>query len=44
VKLEVLEHRFSDGYGKEMKFINWVEVRAVATGRPNLKISWNARP
>jgi len=37
VKLEVLEHRFSDGYGKEMKFINWVEVRAVATGRPNLK-------
>lgn len=44
VKLEVLEHRFSDGYGKEMKFINWVEVRAVATGRPNLKMSWNARP
>lgn len=39
VKLEVLEHRFSDGYGKEMKFLNWVEVRAVATGRPNLRRS-----
>ena len=37
VKLDVLEHRFSDGYGKEMKFINWIEVTAVATGRPGLK-------
>jgi N-methylhydantoinase A/oxoprolinase/acetone carboxylase beta subunit len=37
VKLDVLEHRFSDGYGKEMRFINWIEVTAVATGRPALK-------
>ncbi|MGD0057705.1 MAG: hydantoinase/oxoprolinase family protein [Methanomassiliicoccales archaeon] len=37
VKIEVLEHRFADGYGKEMKFLNWVEVRAIATGRPNLR-------
>ena len=37
VRVEVIEHRFCDGYGKEMKFINWVEVKAVATGKPILK-------
>lgn len=36
VKVEVFERRFSDGYGKEMRFLNWVEVRATATGKPNL--------
>jgi N-methylhydantoinase A/oxoprolinase/acetone carboxylase beta subunit len=38
VRVNVREVRFSDGYGKEMKFINWVEVKATASGRP--KLDW----
>jgi N-methylhydantoinase A/oxoprolinase/acetone carboxylase beta subunit len=37
VKLDVDEHRFCDGYGQEMKFTNWVDVTATATGKPKLK-------
>jgi N-methylhydantoinase A/oxoprolinase/acetone carboxylase beta subunit len=37
VKLDVDEHRFCDGYGQEMKFTNWVDITATATGRPKLK-------
>lgn len=36
VKMDVVEKRFSDGYGKESRFINFVLVRATATGRPKL--------
>lgn len=36
VKVDVVEKRFSDGYGKESRFINFVLVRATATGRPKL--------
>jgi N-methylhydantoinase A/oxoprolinase/acetone carboxylase beta subunit len=36
VKVDVLEKRFSDGYGKESRFVNFVLVRATATGRPKL--------
>ncbi|MEI6797501.1 MAG: hypothetical protein WCK39_11610, partial [Methanomassiliicoccales archaeon] len=39
VRTMVREIRFSDGYGKEMKFINWVEVKSTASGRP--KLDWN---
>ncbi len=39
VRTMVREVRFSDGYGKEMKFINWVEVKSTASGRP--KLDWN---
>lgn len=37
VKLDVDEHRFCDGYGQEMKFTNWVDITATATGKPKLK-------
>jgi N-methylhydantoinase A/oxoprolinase/acetone carboxylase beta subunit len=37
VKLTVDEHRFCDGYGQEMRFTNWVDITATATGRPRLK-------
>jgi len=37
VKVEVDEHRFCDGYGQEMKFTNWVDITATATGKPKLK-------
>jgi len=36
VRLEVIDRRFSDGYGKEMKFINWIDIRATALGKPRL--------
>jgi N-methylhydantoinase A/oxoprolinase/acetone carboxylase beta subunit len=38
VKMDVDEHRFCDGYGQEMKFTNWVDLTATATGKPKLKI------
>lgn len=38
VKLDVDEHRFCDGYGQEMKFTNWVDLTATATGKPKLKM------
>ncbi len=37
VKLDIEESKFCDGYGKEMKFINWVKVKATATGKPKLR-------
>jgi hypothetical protein len=37
VKIDVDEHRFCDGYGQEMKFTNWVDITATATGKPKLK-------
>jgi len=37
VRFDVEESKFCDGYGQEMKFVNWVNVRAVATGRPKLR-------
>jgi len=37
VRTEVEESKFCDGYGQEMKFINWINVRSVATARPRLK-------
>jgi len=37
VRTKVEESKFCDGYGQEMKFINWINVRAVATGKPRLK-------
>ena len=36
VRVEVLEKKFPDGYGKEMKFLNWVDLRFTAMGRPKL--------
>ena len=36
VKIDQIDHKFSDGYGKEMKFISSILVRATATGRPLL--------
>lgn len=36
IKIDIIERRFSDGYGKEMKFINWVDVRATAMGIPKV--------
>jgi N-methylhydantoinase A/oxoprolinase/acetone carboxylase beta subunit len=38
VKLDVDEHRFCDGYGQEMKFTNWVDLTATATGKPKIKL------
>lgn len=38
LNMEVTEHRFCDGYGKEMKFTNWVDVTATAVGKPRMKI------
>lgn len=38
VKLDVDEHRFCDGYGQEMKFTNWVDLTATATGKPMIKL------
>lgn len=38
VKLDVDEHRFCDGYGQEMKFTNWVDLTAIATGKPKIKM------
>ncbi len=37
VKLDVEESKFCDGYGQEMKFTNWIKVKATATGKPKLK-------
>ncbi len=37
VRTEVKETLFSDGYGQEMKFINQVDIRATATGKPRLR-------
>jgi hypothetical protein len=36
VKVERVDVRFSDGYGKEMRFVNAVFVRATGTGKPSL--------
>jgi N-methylhydantoinase A/oxoprolinase/acetone carboxylase beta subunit len=36
VKIDRVDRKFSDGYGKEMKFISSILVRATATGRPLL--------
>ena len=36
VKVDVLEKRFSDGYGKESRFVNYVLVKATAMGKPKL--------
>ena len=36
VKIDVVDKRFSDGYGKEMKFINFILIRATALGTPKL--------
>jgi N-methylhydantoinase A/oxoprolinase/acetone carboxylase beta subunit len=36
VKIDRVDRRFSDGYGKEMKFVNYILIRATATGRPKL--------
>ena len=38
VKMDVDEHRFCDGYGQEMKFTNWVDLTATATGKPIIKL------
>jgi hypothetical protein len=38
VRVEVFEKRFSDGYGNESDFVNWVDVRATATARPKLRM------
>jgi N-methylhydantoinase A/oxoprolinase/acetone carboxylase beta subunit len=37
VRVETFEKRFSDGYGQESRFVNWVDVRATATARPKLR-------
>ena len=37
VRVEVFEKRFSDGYGQESRFVNWVDVRATATAKPKLR-------
>ncbi len=36
VRVERVDVRFSDGYGKEMKFVNAVFVKATGTGKPSL--------
>jgi N-methylhydantoinase A/oxoprolinase/acetone carboxylase beta subunit len=36
IKVDVIERKFADGYGREMKFVNWVDVRAMALAKPNL--------
>lgn len=36
VKIDRVDRKFSDGYGKEMKFISSILIRASATGRPLL--------
>ncbi|MCU0861893.1 MAG: hypothetical protein MUE65_06215, partial [Methanomassiliicoccales archaeon] len=36
VKIDQIDRKFSDGYGKEMKFISSIIVRATATGKPLL--------
>jgi hypothetical protein len=37
IKVDVIEKKFADGFGREIKFINWVDVRAMALARPRLK-------
>jgi len=37
VKIDRIENRFSDGYGKEMKFVSGILIRAIATGKPDLE-------
>ncbi|MEM0448921.1 MAG: hydantoinase/oxoprolinase family protein [Methanomassiliicoccales archaeon] len=36
IKVEQIDRKFCDGYGKEMKFINFIIVRAVGTAKPLL--------
>ena len=36
VKVERVDVRYSDGYGKEMKFVNAIYIRATGTGKPSL--------
>jgi len=38
VKFDIEESKFCDGYGQEMRFVNWINVRALATGRPKLRL------
>jgi N-methylhydantoinase A/oxoprolinase/acetone carboxylase beta subunit len=37
VRIETFEKRFSDGYGQESRFVNWIDVRATASARPRLR-------
>jgi N-methylhydantoinase A/oxoprolinase/acetone carboxylase beta subunit len=37
IRIETFEKRFSDGYGLESKFVNWIDVRATASARPRLR-------
>lgn len=37
VHIRLIENKFPDGYGKEMKFVNWVDVQAIAMGKPRTK-------
>jgi N-methylhydantoinase A/oxoprolinase/acetone carboxylase beta subunit len=37
VRVETFEKRFSDGYGQESRFVNWIDVRATASARPKLR-------
>jgi hypothetical protein len=36
VRVERVDVRFNDGYGKEMKFVNAIYIRATGTGKPSL--------
>ncbi|QLH74324.1 MAG: hydantoinase/oxoprolinase family protein [Methanomassiliicoccales archaeon] len=37
IRVDVIEKKFPDGFGREMKFVNWVDVRALALARPRLR-------
>jgi N-methylhydantoinase A/oxoprolinase/acetone carboxylase beta subunit len=39
VKVDRVDVRFNDGYGKEMKFVNAIFIRATGTGKPSLDSS-----
>jgi len=36
VRMEVIERKFADGHGKDMKSVKWIDVKATATGKPKL--------
>jgi N-methylhydantoinase A/oxoprolinase/acetone carboxylase beta subunit len=36
VRVERVDVRYNDGYGKEMKFVNAIYIRATGTGKPSL--------
>ena len=42
VKVERVDMRFSDGYGKEMRFVNAIYIRATGAGKPSLDVGRNA--